>query len=119
MIVTTVAEAKAIISANPECFRPGFAEWLTENVPIVRAIFTEAHQAWASGIRKAGINKLIEYLRWGTMLRDATSTQFKISDEWTSSIARLWAMAVPDKQSLFTYKDRVKDRVVQPPKVTS
>jgi hypothetical protein len=100
-----LAQALSIIKENPTCFRPGFDEWLLSNADIARRLFTESHKAWLCGVRKTGISKIIEYLRWDTLLYDS-GQQFKINQAWTSSLARLWAFMYPDRASLFKYKVR-------------
>lgn len=107
-------EAANIIRANPGHFRPGFAAWLGDNLGIVDRVFVTATAGWEAGIKRTGINKIIEYLRWDTMLREKGGGGFKISDSWTSSMARLWAFMYPEMKTLFAYHERANGVVLSP-----
>lgn len=107
--------AMTFINAAPMFFRPGFQDWLEQNYSIWLAFEAEAIKTWKAGRRHYGANTIIEYLRHNTLLADRDA-EYKISDKWTSSIARLFAMMHADMATLFEFKER-KNGVVRAPKI--
>jgi hypothetical protein len=94
-----------LVENNPEMFRRGFREWLMENAGIWRAFENEAERVWAKGRTHWSAHTIIEYLRHETMFRDASDEQFKISEQWTSSIARLYGLKYPERVGFFAYRE--------------
>lgn len=103
--------AQCFIEARPDCFRPEFAEWLSDNWTLFEAFEREARRVHRIGREHYGANTIIEYLRHQTTLADKDG-QFKLNDRFTSSIARLFALMNPDCANLFEFRER-RDGVVK------
>lgn len=105
------ATAQGFILAAPDCFREGFGRWLEDNWGIWLAFEKEALRVHAAGRTHYSANRVIEYLRHDTAMRDRDS-EWKMDDRWVSSLARLFAMMNPRMSELFEFRER-RDGVVR------
>lgn len=105
--------ALTIVRDCPEYFRVDFDGWLLENWALYERFEREALSV-AVRRKHYGANTIIEYLRHQTLLADASS-EWKMNDRWTSSIARLFAMMNSAHDELFEFRERRKDGVVLAP----
>jgi hypothetical protein len=116
-------DASAMIKKHPECFRPKFDAWLLgSNWDIYAAFEYHSLGVHQRGRKHYAANTIIEYLRHSSFLEDSDS-EFKISDQWTSSIARLFVMLNPQCAHLFEFRENpygvVKMPVIETELVTA
>ena len=94
----------------PSQFRTGFADWLYDNVDIAQAFEAEALAVAATGRKRYSAYTIIEYLRHWTFLREASS-EFKLDQNWGSSLARLFIHMHPDLSGFMPHKNERRGRV--------
>ena len=97
------AKAYQLTLLYPDQFRPGFADWLWDNLSIQRTFDREASAIAASGRSHYSPYTIVEYIRHWTLLHDANSG-FKVDQNWGSSMARLFVHMNPQHANLFRTK---------------
>ncbi|MEY2680653.1 MAG: hypothetical protein RL661_884 [Pseudomonadota bacterium] len=80
-----------------------FTDWLAENFPIWERFEQEALTIARSGREHYSAYTIREYIRHETLLREK-GTDFKLTNNVTPSLARLFALANPEFAGLFTFK---------------
>jgi hypothetical protein len=100
-----------IVIANPDNYRMSFIKWMPKNWHIIYRFFIEANRVWASGRRHHSARDLCAFLRHETALEEARSPSrinpngFKISNNSTPYLARLYLDIYPERNSIFSLKE--------------
>ena len=100
-----------IVDANPDNYRLGFNEWMPKNWHIIYRFFLEANRVWDSGRRHHSARDLCAFLRHETALEEArfpnriNPNGFKISNNSTPYLARLYLDIYPDRKTIFNLKE--------------
>jgi hypothetical protein len=87
----------------PKQFKEGFDDWLWDNLSIQRAFDAEALKVAATGRQSYSTGTIIEYLRHYTFLRQ-TNSEYKLDQNWGSSMARMFIHMHPQHKDLLRYK---------------
>lgn len=91
-----------LAQSHPE-IPPSFVEWLRDNLDIYARFEIEAIRIAESGRDHYSAYTIKEYIRHETLLQDSES-EFKINNNITPSLARLFALANPKYAGLFSYR---------------
>lgn len=92
------------ILLNPSEFHEGFDDWLYDNIDIQRRFDAEALGIVKTGRVHYSAYIIVQYLRHYTNLR-TKGGDFKISNNWTPSMARLFGFMHPQHKNLFSYHE--------------
>jgi hypothetical protein len=113
-LINRLPVAHAIIDKEPHLFRPGFRSWLNVSGWAIYTAFEYEALRVARRREHWAANTIVEWMRHETMLRDEADAEFKISDQWTSSMARLFARLNPAHAEFFEYRERANGVVALP-----
>lgn len=97
------------ILLNPDEFEDGFDDWVYDNLHIQRRFDQEALAVAQSGRTHYSAYIIVQYIRHWTALY-STSGELKISNNWTPSIARLFAFMHPQHKDLFDFHELFSKR---------
>jgi hypothetical protein len=106
-----------IVANNPDSYRLGFDEWMPKNWHIIVAFFHEANRVWGSGRRHHSARDLCAYLRHESAISEAQNKSqmnpkpFKISNNVSPYLARLYIAVFPERDCLFELKELTADSV--------
>ena len=95
----------ALVARNESKFRDGFREWLIDNFPVWTAFERLAVQVWNRGRTHYAAKTLVEVIRHETAIAEVDS-DYKINNNFTASLARLWALKHPKRADLFEFRGR-------------
>lgn len=96
-----------IVKSDPDNYRLGFEDWMPKNWHIIVAFFNEANRVWGSGRRHHSARDLCAYLRHESAISEAQNPSrinpqpFKISNNVSPYLARLYIAIYPERSSLF------------------
>ena len=96
-------KAYAILWRFPDQFKEGFGDWLWDNVAMQRAFNSEALAVINTGRDYYSAYTIVEYLRHWTLLRDSNA-EFKVDQNWGSSMGRMFMHMHPDMAHIFRTK---------------
>lgn len=77
------------IQKHQDEYPEGFFHWLTKNQSIWKAFEAKALQMAQTGRKRYSARTIVEVMRWHSDLADST-TLFKLSNNMTPGMARLW-----------------------------
>lgn len=97
-------KALRYVLLNPDEFCEGFDDWLIDNIDIQRKFDVEALRIVATGRTHYSAYTIREYIRHHTALRQKNS-DLKLSNNWTPSIARVFAFMNPQHKDLFQFNE--------------
>lgn len=91
----------ALAQANAGAFRPGFIAWLGDNLHVWIAFKREADRIWNRGRRHYSARTIIHYLRHETALQSNDDDDWKINNNVSPDLARLYLLLHPDRTDFF------------------
>lgn len=99
-----------IVKNSPEDYRMNFLDWMPDNWHIIVAFFVEANRVWNSGRRHHSARDLCAHLRHETALYEAQNRVvnpkgFKINNNVSPSLARLYVAIYPERANLFEMRE--------------
>lgn len=80
----------ALAVASEKEMRPTFIDWLWHNRPVWDEFCALALLVQERGRKTWSARAIIHVLRWNRIVRDATDPLFKINNNWTPEMARLY-----------------------------
>ena len=92
-----------LAKSNPD-IPPTFTLWLGDNLHIWDAFETEALKVIARGHDHYSSKTIMEFLRHHSMLEEESSGQWKLNNNHTPYLSRLFAMVHPEHAGLFSYR---------------
>jgi hypothetical protein len=98
----TVVEFAA---ARASCFRDDFVPWLSENLHIWSAFENHANTLYLRGKRHRSARGIVHYLREDTALRERPEGEWKINNNVSPDLARLWLLIHPERDGFFELRD--------------
>lgn len=98
----TEAQILLIAKCQPD-FPASFVDWLEDNLPIYSRFEQEARAIAQSGREHYSAYTIREYIRHETALRES-GTGFKIGNNNTPYLARLFALLNPKYAGLFDFR---------------
>jgi len=85
---------------NHACFPEGFSAWVQENLSIWLRFETEALRL-AQRFDHYSSKTIWEYLRHHSALADTLDTQYKLNNDFTPYVARLFLLLPPEHAGFF------------------
>lgn len=99
----TPAQLCLLAASNPEIPVP-FIVWLGDNTHIWEAFEAEALKVIARGHERYSSKTILEFLRHHSLLQENSGSPWKLNNDHTPYLARLFAMVHPQHAGLFTYR---------------
>lgn len=99
----TMEHLLKIIEDNRDQFSNEFIEWLPKNEHVWRAFVKETNKVISVGFKHYSARTIIHVLRHHSALVE-NGTPWKISNNSSPYLARLFALAYPDFAGIFHYK---------------
>jgi hypothetical protein len=99
----TPAQLCLIAATHPD-IPVGFVIWIGNNIAIWEAFEAEALKVVAKGHEHYSSKTILEFLRHHSMLSENTDSPWKLNNNLTPYLARLFAMVHPSHASLFAYR---------------
>ena len=93
-----------IIYDNPDQFRDNFAVYLFNNIPLWNEFVKIAFRLINAGVTHYSCRAIIHIIRYHTIVGD-TETKFKVSNNWTADISRLFMLRYPQYDGFFRTKE--------------
>ena len=97
-----------LIGQNREQFSDEFVEWFPKNEHIWKLFVRETFAVIGVGFKHYSARTIIHFLRHHTAVMERTLSGFKISNNTSPYLARLFALAYPDRAYIFRYKHTPK-----------
>lgn len=98
-----------LIADNREQFSDEFVEWFPKNAHVWKAFVQETHAIISVGFKHYSARTIIHVLRHHSAIEEA-GTAWKISNNSSPYMARLFALAYPHHADIFRYKETPKAR---------
>lgn len=95
---------------QPYHFRPGFIEWLADNLHIWTRFEDQANAVYERGRRHYSARTIIHYLRHETMLREVSDADWKINNDISPDLARLYLILYPERGTFFELRESQQRR---------
>jgi hypothetical protein len=96
-----------LIAENREQFSDEFVEWFPKNTHVWKAFVQETQAIIAVGFKSYSARTIIHVLRHHSAIEEA-GTAWKISNNSSPYMARLFALAYPHQANIFHYKQTPK-----------
>lgn len=104
MNIGTQFNIEDIAHDHKEQFSDEFLLWLPENGHIYMAFEQEAFKIARSGFKHYSARTILEFLRHHSALAERNGSGWKINNNFTPYLARLFAIMNPHKSFLFEYR---------------
>jgi len=104
-------KVRNIIKSDSDSYRLDFGDWVENNWHILVAFFNEANKVWDLGIRHHSARDLCAFLRHQSKIEEAEQRSrinpngFKISNNASPYLARLYLTIKPERDGLFELKE--------------
>lgn len=92
-----------LLAASHPDIPQSFLDWLTDNFPIWERFEAESLRVIRSGRSHYSAYTIKEFIRHETLLQE-TDGEFKLNNNLTPSLARLFALAHPEHAGLFEFR---------------
>lgn len=93
-----------IAHEHKEQFSDEFLRWLPENAHIWMAFEQEAFKVVRAGFKHYSARTILEFLRHHSALAERNGDGWKINNNFTPYLARLFAILNPNLANLFEYR---------------
>ncbi len=94
----------AIVLQHPEQFTMKFVRFLPDNLHVWAAFEREASVVVQRGFQHYSARTIVHFLRHHTNVREAGGGAWKINNDHSPYLARLWALAHPEHADLFEFR---------------
>ena len=98
--------ARAAVLLNPTRFRPEFYDWLKDNYAIFEYFEQAAIKTWNAGHKHFGARTIVEVMRYRTALREIGNGEWKLNDNKTPDMSRLFTILHPEMSGFFEQRRR-------------
>lgn len=99
-----VARAKALL--HPSMFRDDFVEWLDANFPVFEYFEECALKTRDAGFKHYSARTIVEVMRHRTNIREIGDGTWKLNNNRTPDMAKLYMLLHPDQQGFFELRER-------------
>jgi hypothetical protein len=96
-------DAIATVNGNREQFSDDFVEWLPDNLHVCDAFVEEAMLIVDAGFKHYSSKTIIHVIRHHSAIAEKDGT-WKINNNHSPYLARLWALMYPAHAGLFSYR---------------
>lgn len=90
MTILSFTAVQALAEAQRLELPPTYIHWLSKNWGIWHEFCDLARQVRERGRTRWSARAIIHVLRWNRVIRDATDTTYKVNNNWTPNMARLY-----------------------------
>lgn len=91
-------------AANHPDFSPAFILWLRDNQKVWEAFEAEALKVIARGHQHYSSKTIMEFLRHHSMISESAESPWKLNNNLTPYLSRLFALIHPEFAGLFSYR---------------
>lgn len=99
-----IARAKVLL--HPHQFRPDFYSWLTANYHVFEYFEKSAIKVWEHGFTHYSARTIVEVMRHRSNIREIGNGEWKLNDNKTPDMARLYMLLHPEHIGLFEFRVR-------------
>jgi len=92
-----------LVEKERQQFSDEFVEWLPKNLHVWEAFVNETFAVLDVGFKKYSARTIIHVIRHHSAIRE-NGTEWKVSNNSSPYLARLFALVYPEHASLFKYK---------------
>ena len=97
-----------LIEANRDQFSDDFVEWLPKNGHIWHYFAIETFKIIDIGFKHYSARTILHFLRHHTAIEQRSMDGFKLNNNYSPYLARLWALSYPDRGYIFEYRKTPK-----------
>ncbi len=94
-----------VIADNSEMFTKKFAGWLPDNFHVYDAFVLEAHKLIERGFDHYSARTILHYLRHRSALIQHSNDGWKLNNDYSPYMARLFDLMHPHLAGLFEYRE--------------
>ena len=99
-----------LINHNPDQFSEDFIEWLPDNQHVWDAFVREVFRIRGRGYKHYSSYTIVEYLRHHSAIAENSNGAWKINNNHTAYLSRLFDLRFPESAGLFEYRTVTKPR---------
>jgi hypothetical protein len=99
----TQEQLMLIAQSNPEIPHT-FLVWLGDNWHVWQAFVEETFAVIESGHRRYSARTVVEYIRHKTHVKENSGSGFKLNNNHTPYLGRLFAMIYPEYADIFSFR---------------
>lgn len=104
------AEVCTLVIRNYAIFPMYFAEWVSENFHVWQAFVAEADKVISRGFDHYSARTILHVLRHHSAVSDAGESDWKLNNNVSPYLARLFAEVYPEYSDFFEYRKTVNER---------
>ena len=97
-----------LIQENREQFSDEFVEWLPQNFHVWHNFARETFKIIDIGFKHYSARTILHFLRHHTAVEQRSTEGFKLNNNYSPYLARLWALRYPDRGYIFEYRNTPK-----------
>lgn len=98
--------ALALIALHPDKFRRDFYGWIKDNWHIYEYFEKSAFKVSNMGFNHYSARTIIEVMRHRSNVREISDTPWKLNDQRTPDLSRLFTFLHPDMHGFFEQRER-------------
>lgn len=98
--------ARAAVLLHPHQFSPSFYTWLNANYPIFEYFENAAMNTWEAGHKHFGARTIVEVMRYRTALREIGNGAWKLNNNRTPEMARLYMLLHVEQAGFFELREQ-------------
>lgn len=100
----SIESARAAVLLHDDMFRPDFYSWMNGNYPIFDYFENAAMKTWEAGHKHFGARTIVEVMRYRTALREIGNGAWKLNNNRTPEMARLYMLLHPEQHGFFEFR---------------
>jgi len=104
--MATLTDALALAMENHHEFRDDFIAWLNANFPIFEYFERAAQHIFNTGRNHYSARTIVEVMRHRTALREIGDGSWKLNNDRTPDMARLYILLHPEQEGFFELRGR-------------
>ena len=97
-----------LIQENREQFSDEFVDWLPQNPHIWYYFENETFKIIDIGFKHYSARTILHFLRHHTAIEQRSTDGFKLNNNYSPYLARLWALRYPYRKYIFEYRSTPK-----------
>lgn len=94
-----------VLADNSELFTKKFAAWLPDNFHVYDAFVDETFKIIACGFEHYSARTILHYLRHHSAVTENSSAGWKLNNDYSPYMARLFDLMNPHLAGLFEYRE--------------
>ena len=94
----------ALTTVHADQFTDEFVDWLPDNMHVWDAFVAEAQKVRARGFKRYSARTIIHFLRHHTAVAEASNTGWKVNNNHSPYMARLFDLRYPSMAGMWEYR---------------